>query len=109
MTAKRDSKGHWLPGQSGNPAGRPRGAKDKCQRFRFESVPRSWNCAKNLGAYAEKGGLASGKERSKPVQADPIEELLDGFTIILAASRRKVPNISGMCKGLEMLKKGLTH
>ena len=55
MNTLRNSHGHWLPGVSGNPAGRPKGARDKRRRYRFNDV-RTWPCEKNLGHYAVTGG-----------------------------------------------------
>ena len=37
-TAGRDAKGRWLPGISGNLAGRPPGAKDTYRRVRCEPL-----------------------------------------------------------------------
>ena len=54
MTIIRDKKGHWLPGTSGNPHGRPVGAKDRRKRTR-RSGPQPW-AAENLGLHAIVGG-----------------------------------------------------
>jgi len=53
VKAIKDKKGRWLPGVSGNPRGRPKGAKDK-QKRRIPS--RTWDRAANLGLYAIAGG-----------------------------------------------------
>ncbi len=50
----RDTHGRWVAGVSGNPAGRPVGAKDTYRRVRCESE-RTWDCRANLGLYATSG------------------------------------------------------
>ena len=52
MTIIRDTQGKWLRGHSGNPDGRPVGARDKKQRFCFDGR-RNWPCERNLGDYAK--------------------------------------------------------
>jgi hypothetical protein len=49
----RNTKGQFLNGISGNPSGRPRGAKDSKPR---KPYCRTWDRTPNLGFYALLGG-----------------------------------------------------
>ena len=54
----RDKQGRWLPGVSGNPKGRPRGARDKWPGLRLYLGLRFSNVdpTPRLGRYAITGG-----------------------------------------------------
>lgn len=50
---ERDAKGRFIG--SGNPSGRPKGARDKKPRLRSRGVI-WWDTTANLGEYARSGG-----------------------------------------------------
>ena len=66
--SSRDHRGHWRPGLSGNPAGRPRGSKNRRPRRQADLqrapdwTPRDWAAfyhrAVNAGTHADRHGAA---------------------------------------------------
>ncbi len=103
MKAEKDEKGRWPPGVSGNPAGRPRGSRDKKRRFRFETKPRPPGTS-NLGTYLVRGGPGRGKgTRDRPDE----ERLAEAGQILDALETRKDKNVplSGIIRVLKALPK----
>ena len=71
-----------MSGTSGNPAGRPKGARDRHRRFRMAGHC-DWPCEQNLGDYAIFGGPGRPKgsrNRSREERRNEADTILREFT-----------------------------
>ena len=98
MKTLRNGKGHWLPGVSGNPSGRPVGARDKRRRFRCAGS-QPW-ARMNLGVHGIFGGPGRPKgSRNRTAQSKVAEG------VALTAELEALPNASltAWCRALELV------
>ena len=99
----RDQSGRWTTGVSGNPAGRPKGARDTYRRVRCESE-RTWDCRANLGVYADCGGPgrpAGSKNRSAQDRSRDAEE--QAAALLISRQPMTWPRVARMSQVLEAL------
>ena len=101
MNNGRDSNGRWMQGVSGNPAGRPVGARDKRQRSRnCGEQPRAID---NLGVYAF-GGLGVPRTAIMRTQMD---YTLEAFKVMGQIGRHRNAPISMHLRAVRLLEKSL--
>ena len=84
---ERDSSGHFLPGVSGNPAGRPKGSRDKRTKIREELLgPILPKAIEKLEAAVQEGErwavelvVTFSIPRPRPIDPDEVQELEQGL------------------------------
>src|SRR6266487_349484 len=85
--AKREPH-RWLPGESGNPAGRPVGARQKLAEAIIRDICEDWNAVLADGQRAGRAALSPAEKRAVA------EKLLAGLAADRAKLIEAVPRLS---------------